>query len=263
MATYNKRGYKEAKEKVAVEATDIQGIEELKVDETKSTTAGVFNSLDEGANKVENWVAKNQNYIFGIVGGIALLWIAYLLYGKYVSEPNEVNAANDMFMAQENFNLALTDEIKKDSLLNLALNGSEGKQGFVKLADNYSGTDSGNLANYYAGIAYLNLGKNKEAIKYLEDFSSKDMILSVLATGAIGDAFSQQNQPKVALEYYEKALSMNENDLTTPRFLLKAAQTALSLGKKEDAKTYFTTLKEKYENSPEARNIDALIGLAE
>jgi tetratricopeptide (TPR) repeat protein len=262
MATYNKRGYKETKEKVEP-ATAIEGVEEIKVDERDSTTAGVFNSLDEGANKVENWVAKNQNYIFGIVGGIALLWIGYLLYGKYVSEPNENNAANDMFMAQENFNLALNDETKKDSLLNLSLNGSEGKQGFIKLSQNYSGTDAGNLANYYAGITYLNLGKNKEAIKYLEDFSSKDMILSVLATGAIGDAFSQQNQPKDALEYYEKALSMNENDLTTPRFLLKAAQTALLLGKKEDAKSYFTTLKEKYENSSEARNIDALLGLAE
>ena len=133
----------------------------------------------------------------------------------------------------------------------------------MKLVDNYSGTDSGNLANYYAGIAYLNLGKNKEAIEYLQDFTSKDMILSVLATGALGDAFSQQNQPKEALEYYEKALSMNENDLTTPRFLLKAAQTALILKRKDDAKNYFNTLKEKYETSTEARNIDALVGLAE
>jgi hypothetical protein len=27
-----------------------------------------------------------------------------------------------------------------------------------KIADEYSGTDAGNLANYYAGIAYLNTG---------------------------------------------------------------------------------------------------------
>jgi tetratricopeptide (TPR) repeat protein len=262
MATYNKRGYKEPKEKVEV-VNPFDGVEEVQVDEANSTTANVFGSLDEGANKVEEWVVKNQKYIFGIVGGIAVLWIAYLLYGKYVSEPNEINAANDMFVAQQNFDAAINDETKKDSLFNLALNGSEGKQGFVKLASNYSGTDAGNLANYYAGIAYLNLGKNKEAIQYLQDFSSKDMVLSVLATGAIGDAFAQQNEKDDALDYYEKALSMNENDLTTPRFLLKAAQTALSLDKKEEAKKYFTTLKEKYETSPEARNIDALLGLAE
>jgi hypothetical protein len=27
-----------------------------------------------------------------------------------------------------------------------------------KIADEYSGTDAGNLANYYAGIVYLNTG---------------------------------------------------------------------------------------------------------
>jgi tetratricopeptide (TPR) repeat protein len=260
MATYNKRGHKETKEKIDIN-TPIDGINTTKIDEKNSTTANVLNTLDNNANKLEDWVVKNQKYILGIVGGIALLWVAYLMYGKYISEPNEIETADEMFVAQQNFDLALSDETKKDSLFNLALNGSEGKRGFIKLAT--SSTDAGNLANYYAGIAYLNLGKNKEAIQYLQDFSSKDMILSVLATGAIGDAFSQQNQPKEALEYYEKALSMNENDATTPRFLFKAAQTALELKKKEDAKKYLTALKEKYESSSEARNIDALLGLSE
>jgi hypothetical protein len=39
-----------------------------------------------------------------------------------------------------------------DSLYKLSLNGSEGKFGFIKIADEYSGTDAGNLANYYAGL---------------------------------------------------------------------------------------------------------------
>jgi hypothetical protein len=36
--------------------------------------------------------------------------------------------------------------VKSDSLYKLALNGSEGKFGFFKIADEYSGTDAGNLA---------------------------------------------------------------------------------------------------------------------
>jgi hypothetical protein len=35
----------------------------------------------------------------------------------------------------------------------LSLNGSEGKFGFIKIADEYSGTDAANLANY-AGMAF-------------------------------------------------------------------------------------------------------------
>ena len=143
------------------------------------------------------------------------------------------------------------------------MNGEKGKMGFKAIADKFSGTDAGNLANYYAGIAYLNTGKYAEAITSLEKFKSDDMILSVLAVGAIGDAYSQKNQQNEALEHYIKASEMNKNDMTTPRFLLKAGQTSLALGKKADALKYFTEIKEKYENSAEGQTIDGLIGLAQ
>ncbi len=45
-------------------------------------------------------------------------------------------------------------------------------------------------------MAYLNTGKFDDAIKYLGEFKSEDAILSALAKGAIGDAYSQKNQPK-------------------------------------------------------------------
>jgi tetratricopeptide (TPR) repeat protein len=167
-----------------------------------------------------------------------------------------------MFVAQQNFQKA-TDGVASDSLYKLSLNGSEGKFGFLKIADEYSGTDAGNLANYYAGIAYLNTGKYTEAIDYLSKFKSDDIVLGALAKGAIGDAYSQKNQPKEALENYLKAAESNKNDFTTPRFLLKAGKTALTLGNKSDALKYFTDIKENYEATPEAASVDVLIGLAQ
>lgn len=258
MATYNKRGFKSPKPK------EIEDIEEnVDVDAKDSTTAEVFNTLDVGASKAEEWVVRNQKYIFGIVGAIAVVTVGFLLYQKFVVEPKQLEAADEMFVAQQNFQQAIDATTGQDSLFNLALNGAEGKFGFIKIAEEYSGTDAGNLANYYAGIAYLNTGKNTEAIAYLDKFSSDDMILSTLAQGAIGDAFAQKNQLKEALDYYKKAAEMNVNDLTTPRFLLKAGQTAYTLGQKADALKYFTEIKEKYESAPEARNIDGLIGMAQ
>ncbi|RXR29394.1 hypothetical protein EQG68_12985 [Flavobacterium piscinae] len=259
MATYNKRGFKAPKPKEVVD--DIE--ENVDIDVQDSTTAEVFNTLDVGASKAEEWVVRNQKYIFGIVGAIALVTVGFLLYQKFVVEPKQLEAADEMFVAQQNFQKAIDATTGQDSLFNLALNGAEGKYGFIKIAEEYSGTDAGNLANYYAGIAYLNTGKNTEAITYLDKFSSNDMILSTLAKGAIGDAFAQKNQLKEALDYYVKAAEMNENDLTTPRFLLKAGQTAYTLGQKADALNYFTEIKEKYQSAPEARNIDGLIGMAQ
>jgi tetratricopeptide (TPR) repeat protein len=257
MATYNKRGYKATKEKEVTEVT-----EDIKVLEKDSTTAGVFSTLDETASKTEDFVAKNQNIIIGVVGAIALVLVGYLAYQKFVAAPKEDEAATEMFQAQQYFQQA-TDGVASDSLYKLSLKGAEGKFGFVDIADKYSGTDAGNLANYYAGIAYLNTGKYAEAIDYLGKFKSDDIVLSALAKGAIGDAYSQSNKPKEALENYVKALEANKNDFTTPRFLLKAGKTALALGNKEDALKYFTDIKDNFDASPEATSVDVLIGLAQ
>ena len=219
--------------------------------------------MDQTASRTEEFVAKNQKYILGFLGAVALITIGYLLYQKFVVGPNEDEAADEIFVAQSNFQKAIDAPTSKDSLFNLVLKGSEGKQGVIEIANQYSGTDAGNLANYYAGISYLNLGKYKEAIEYLEKFSSEDVMVSAIAKGAIGDAFAQRNQPKEALEYYVKAAQMNVNDLTTPRYLMKAGQTAYALGNKADALKYFTEIKEKYESSQEAQNIDALIGMVQ
>ncbi|MBP2282928.1 tetratricopeptide (TPR) repeat protein [Flavobacterium sp. CG_23.5] len=257
MATYSKRGYKAPKEK---EVKDT--VEEVQVDDKDSATAGVFSKLDETASKTEDWVARNQKVIIGLVAGVALFTVGYLAYQKFIASPKQDEAANEMFVAQQNFQKA-TDGVASDSLYKLSLNGSEGKFGFIKIADEYSGTDAGNLANYYAGMAYLNTGKYAEAIDFLSKFNSEDIVLNAMAKGAIGDAYAQQNKSKEALENYVKAAESNKNDFTTPRFLLKAGKTALALGNKEDALKYFTDIKDNYEATPEAASIDVLIGLAQ
>jgi tetratricopeptide (TPR) repeat protein len=257
MATYSKRGYKAPKEKEVNET-----VEAVQIDEKDSATAGVFSKLDETASRTEDWVARNQKIIIGLVAGVAIFTVGYLAYQKFVAAPKQDEAANEMFVAQQNFEKA-TNGVASDSLYKLSLNGSEGKFGFVKIADEYSGTDAGNLANYYAGMAYLNTGKYDEAISYLGKFSSDDIVLSALAKGAIGDAHSQKNQPKEALEYYLKAAKENKNDFTTPRFLLKAGKTALALGNKDEALKCFTDIKDNFDTTPEAGSVDVLIGLAQ
>ncbi len=262
MATYNKRGYKSSKE----EKLDNNFIEKTPtVDDKNSTTAKAFNTLDQTASKTEEFVAKNQKYILGALATIAIVTMGYLLYQRFIVEPNQQDAADELFVSQQNFQKAVdaTDAKVQDSLFNLVLKGSEGKQGATEIASQYSGTDAGNLANYYAGISYLNLKKYDDAIKSLEKFSSKDTFLNAIAVGAIGDAYSQKNDAKKALEYYIKASEINPNELTSPRYLLKAGQTSLSLGNKADALKYFTEIKDNYEATPEAQQIDALIGMAQ
>jgi tetratricopeptide (TPR) repeat protein len=250
MATYNKRG-KKGKSKEEKEHNI----------ETGSTTAEVFNKLDESASKTEAFVEKNQKYIFVIIGLVALVVLGYLGYTEFIAKPKQANAMNDMFQAQKYFDQAVNG-VEKDSLFTLSLNGGEGKFGMLDIIDEYGGTPAANLANYYAGTAYLRLKDYKNAIEYLNKFSSDDEILAPLAKGNIGDAFVQLNQLDDALDYYEQAAKMRDNDYTAPMYLYKAGTIALDLGKADKALTYFETIKEKYPNASEMAMVEVLIGKA-
>lgn len=253
MATYKKRGYKpnskeERKNRV----------------EADSTTAEVFNSLDEGAGRTEAWVANNQKYIFIIIGAAALIVLGYLGYKNFIQEPNEAEAANEMYQAQQYFEAALAaPATESDSLFNLALNGGEGKFGFLGIIENYGNTDQANLANYSAGMAFLRTNKYQEAIDHLDDFDSDDEILAALAKGGIGDAFLQLGQPKEALNYYSEAASIRSNNFTTPQYLLKAAMTALEVGEAEKAEKFLTRIQDEFSESPQAEQVDVYLGQAQ
>lgn len=252
MATYKKRGFKPKNKE-----------EEAQLEEHDSTTAEVFNTLDEGASKTEEWVQKNQNYILGVISVIAVGVLAYLGYHQFIQNPKEAAAANELFYPQQYFDQALASETEKDSLFTLALNGAQGKYGFLDIIEEYSGTKAANLAQYSAGMTYLNLKQYDQAVAHLEDFSSDDDIMGAMAKGGIGDAFAQLNQPEDALDYYEKSIAHSDNEFTAPRFLHKAGVVALELGEKSKALGYFERIKEEYPNSQEANGVDALIGLAQ
>jgi tetratricopeptide (TPR) repeat protein len=251
MATYKKRGFK-PKTKAEIQ----------EFDEQESTTAEVFSTLDEGASRTEEWVSKNQNYILGIIGVIAVGVLGYLAYNQFVQKPKEMNAANEMYYPQQYFDQALASTTAKDSLFTLALEGAEGKYGFLDIIAEYGGTKAANLANYSAGMAYLNMNNYQEAINYLEDFVSDDAVLGALAKGGLGDAFMQLNQPAEALGYYEAAVAHSNNEYTTPKFLYKAGVTAIEMGNSTKALGFFERIKDEFPDAEEAKNIDAFIGMA-
>lgn len=253
MATYKKRGYKPRSKEDRDAAVEEQ-----------STTAEVFNTLDEGASKTEEWVARNQKYIFIIIGVAAAVILGYLAYEEFIQEPKEAEAANEMFMAQQYFDNALqASGAQSDSLYNLALTGGQGKYGFEDIMENYGSTKAGNLAHYYAGMAYLNTNQYQQAIQALDDFDSDDEILAPLAKGGIGDAFLQLDQPEEALGYYEEAAKMRDNNFTTPKFLMKAAITAISLGDGGTAEEYLNRIQNEYPDSVEANRVSVYLGQAQ
>ena len=141
MATYKKRGYKPK--------TSVEKEVEL---EAGSTTAEVFSSLDEGASRTEAWVENNQKSIFTVVAVIAVGVLAYIAYQKFVFEPKQNEAANEIYQASSYFEQALTATEQKDSLYLMALNGNAGRYGLLDIAEKFEDIIPEIISNGYSRI---------------------------------------------------------------------------------------------------------------
>tara|TARA_B100000809_G_scaffold201517_1_gene202129 strand:- start:1085 stop:1765 length:681 start_codon:yes stop_codon:yes gene_type:complete len=212
-----------------------------------------FAQIEETLTKTEQYIEDNQKSLTVIVGAIVAIVAIYLGFTNFYLEPLEQEAHADMYMAEIYF--------EKDSF-NLALNGDGQYLGFLDIADEYGLTNAGNLANYYAGLCYLHTAQFEDAIEYLSDFSSDDIILSTLALGCIGDAYLELEDNSSALKYYEKAADNASNDFTTPRYLMKQAIVLEMDEEYEDALEIYNQIKEDYSKSQIAQDIDKYIARA-
>ena len=247
MATYKKKGSKKEQQ---------QAIED------KSTTAEVFNTLDQSASRTEQWIENNSRPLFYSLIAVVVLVLATLGYNKYIVEPTELTASNELAFPRKYFNEAKTAGSEDvDSLLILGLEGTAGKFGFLDIATTYGSTQAGNMAQYYAGVSYLKLKKYDLAVAHLSEFSSDDLAINAISLGAIGDAFADVEQYEDAIDYYEKA-AKKENNYTSPLFLFKAAQLAMVQKDFSKAERLFSEIKSTYPKSEQGIDIEKYINSA-
>ncbi|KAA9332938.1 tetratricopeptide repeat protein [Hymenobacter busanensis] len=161
----------------------------------------------------EEFVRRNKNILFGVLAALVLAIVAGFGYYTWRKSQDE-KAQAAMFQA---VNYWEADSVKK------ALKGDGQYDGLETIASEYSGTKAGNLANFYAGAAALKEGQYAQAIDYLEDFSSDDMLIQARAYALIGDANMELKKYKEAADYYQKAADHKANDYFTPGYLMKLA----------------------------------------
>lgn len=194
---------------------------------------------------------KNQKQI--IIGIIAVAAVVGLYLGFHYGYaiPREKKAAVALFKGEQYF--------AKDSFA-LALNGNGADfEGFESVIKEYGSTASGNLAKAYAGICYFKQGDNEKALDLLKSFSTKDNIISPAIIGLIGDCYVNSGNVKEGISYFEKAASKANNSLISPLYLKKAGIAYESLKQYKDAVKAYTSIKENYFSSQEARDIDKYI----
>ncbi len=200
--------------------------------------------LAQEIGKAEKLVSQNSKLLTYIGGGILAVILGYFAYKWYINSQDEQGQAA-LFSPVFAF--------ESDSL-NKALKGTGGNAGLLAVADEYGSTPSGNLANFYAGVALLKQGKFDEAIDRLKDFSSSDMLVQARAYALIGDAYMEKNATEDAVSYYEKAVGHQPNAFFTPIYMTKLAVAQEKAKQNEDAIKTYGEIIAKYPQSSEAIN---------
>jgi TolA-binding protein len=159
----------------------------------------------------EDFVRNNRNVLLTILAVVVLAVVGGFGYYTWRNQQDE-KAQATMFRAVNNW--------EADSL-NKAVKGDGKAPGLVTVANEYGSTKAGNLANFYAGVASLKQGKFKEALDYLEDFSSDDYLVQSRAYALMGDAQLELGKAKEAADLYAKAADHNANEYFSPGYLLK------------------------------------------
>ena len=203
-------------------------------------------------NQSEALFLKYKKAIITVVVALIVIIVGAVLYKTYIAEPREQQASTAIARGQQYFEKGLFQQ---------ALEGdSTGYKGFAKLADEYSTTAAGNLANLYAGLCNAQLGKWEAAVKFLEAYDlSEDAMVSPAAMGALGNAYAHLNQLDKAVSTLKKAAEKADNNSLSPTFLIQAGQILESQGKNDEALKLYQTVKEKYFNSMQYQTIDGYI----
>src|ERR1700741_120651 len=139
-------------------------------------------SEERVVERTQQFWSKNSKFIVYAALALAVLVGGWFAYDNYFRQPNEQKANEAIWKAEQYFRI--------DSF-RLALNGDGANPGFLRVISRYGGTKAGNLAKFYAGASYLQLGDFNGAVKQLKDFSTSEPLVNVKANGLLGDAYSE------------------------------------------------------------------------
>ncbi len=207
--------------------------------------------LAEKTEQAQDFYSSNQNLILGGLLAAVLLFGGFYAYKNFYKNPRIAEAIQEMSQAERMF--------ERDSFALALSNPGGGSLGFIDIASKYSGTSTGNLANYYAGVSYLQLGQFDVALSYLNDYSPDGSVLPITYYGVLGDTHAELGDLGKAESNYKKAISQNSNEFLVAYYMKKLGLLYEHQGNTAEAKSTFENLRSKYPNSPEGKDIDKYI----
>lgn len=216
--------------------------EKTKIEERQENTI-------EQLSRIEQFYEENKKWVWGVIIGILVVWLATLAYNRYIYQPKCAEAQEQAFPAEANF---------AEGEYELALVGDGNVLGFAQIIDDY-GTKAGKAVYLYAGICELQLGNYEDAISYLVKYKGTEPILKARALSCQADAYVGLEEYGKAVSLYKKALAVSDKNDFNSTILFKEGLALKALGKNAEALACFKAIEADYPQSIEAYDIDRYI----
>lgn len=204
-------------------------------------------NVDTTYHRILKYYTNHQNIVYSILLGILIIGALIFAFFKFYQQPRALKAMDLMAQSQIYF--------EQDSLL-VALEGDDNSDGFLKIADQYSGTPAGNLAKYYAAVCYINLKDNDEALKYLKKYRKNNPTFGASAYMLMGDIYLEEGNTKQAMKHYDKAIK-EKSVVYSPVAMAKKAMVYEIQDNWKEAYNLYSEIEKKYYETYSNMNIEA------
>ncbi|MFO7848297.1 MAG: tetratricopeptide repeat protein [Balneolaceae bacterium] len=209
--------------------------------------------LIEYSSRFMYYYENNKATVIG--GGVGLLLVIGLVIGYFVYSGQQEEEAQNL--------LGIAEEQMMQGNFETALYGDEADftLGFNQIAENYSGTSSGNLAKYYAAVAQFELGNYEDALERIEEFNVPRGILGVAPISLHAILLTETGNYAESAEKYIEAAEWSENSSTTPYNLMEAAIAYREAGNDDRALEVVNRILDEYPGSEQAGEAQRMRGL--
>lgn len=198
---------------------------------------------------------ENQVKILIGVGVLAIVVVAVILLGN--------KRANDNILASGLVSKVIP--IYDQNQFQEAIDGDAKNQitGLKSIVDKYGSTEQGETAKIMLANCYFNTGNFEAAFENYKDYGGSNPILKATSLAGQAAYYETKKEYAKAVDLYKEASKISEIDPSNSEYLLKAGVNLLQLGKKEEAKKIFETIKKDFASTYAGQEVDRYLVQAE
>lgn len=185
-----------------------------------------------------------------LIGAAAVVVIiAAIIYFGNQAQKTEIEAAEALAKASRLYQAGNYESAIQRS-------NATGAPSLADVAENYSGTESGEIARIYLANSYYYTGDYDKALENYEDYSGSNKLYKAAALAGIAACYEAKGEIEKAAKYYKDAAYTYKNNASNSQYLLNAAVNYLKIKKYDEAESLLNNLKENYASSAESREAD-------